>query len=85
MHSWLDPTDMGDGILTLRWAEFAVGRASDALSARSRVVPMARRRDELKDETRFVSESERAEILADRAKACPRQLPEAEAGESDAS
>ena len=49
--NWLDPSDMGEGILTLRWAEFEGGRPGPDLGATSRVVPLARLRDHLPEET----------------------------------
>ena len=39
--NWLDPCDMREGILTLRWAEFEGGRPSADLGATSRVVHAA--------------------------------------------
>jgi len=40
VHNWLDPTGMDEGILTLRWAEFAGGRPGDGLGVRSRLVAL---------------------------------------------
>ena len=45
--NWLDPCDMRDGILTLRWAEFPDGHPSEELGATSRIVPVAQLRDAL--------------------------------------
>ena len=67
---------MGEGILTLRMAEFPDGRPRDGLSAQSRVVPLSRLRDELPEETRRVTPEERATQLAERAAAYRRRLPE---------
>lgn len=39
--NWLDPCDMSDGIMTLRWAEFATGRPGDGFGAKSRVIKLA--------------------------------------------
>ncbi|MCZ6830705.1 MAG: hypothetical protein O7F73_14185 [Gammaproteobacteria bacterium] len=39
--NWLDPTDMREGILTLRWAEFTGDRPGDTLGVRSRLVNLA--------------------------------------------
>ena len=69
VHNWIDPCDLGEGILTLRMAEFPGGRPSDDLSARSRVVPLARLRDELPAETKWVTPAERAAQRAERAAA----------------
>jgi hypothetical protein len=77
VHNWIDPCDMGEGILTLRMAEFPGDRPSDDLAAKSRVVPFARLRDELPAEAIWVSPTERAEQLAERSAAYERRLPEA--------
>jgi len=76
VHNWIDPCDLGEGLLTLRMAEFPGGRPDDDLSAKSRVVPLARLRDELPAETKWVTSAERAEQLAERAAAYERRLPE---------
>lgn len=36
-HNWLDPTDMSEGILTLRWAEFAGGKPGVTFGVTSRL------------------------------------------------
>lgn len=77
VHNWLDPCDMGVGILTLRWAEFPGGRPTPEVSASSRVVPFAKLRDELVEETVFVSPEERSRQCATRAAGYARRLPEA--------
>jgi hypothetical protein len=77
VHNWIDPCEMGEGILTLRMAEFPGGRPRDGLSAQSRVVPLSRLRDELPEETRWLTEAERTDQLAKRAAAYARRLPEA--------
>jgi hypothetical protein len=76
VHNWVDPCGMGEGILTLRMAEFPGGRPNEDLEARSRVVKFSNLRDELPDETKWLSPSERAQQLADRAAAYRRRLPE---------
>jgi hypothetical protein len=76
VHNWIDPCGAGEGILTLRMAEFPGGRPDDDLSAKSRVVPLARLRSELPAETKWVSSAERAEQRAARAAAYRRRLPE---------
>jgi hypothetical protein len=76
VHNWIDPCGMSQGILTLRMAEFPGGRPSDDLSAKSRVVPLSSLRYELPAETKWVSASERAEQLAERAASYRRRLPE---------
>ena len=76
VHNWIDPCDLGEGILTLRMAEFPGDRPTDDLSAKSRVVPLASLREALPTETRWVTAAERAEQLAARAVAYKRRLPE---------
>jgi hypothetical protein len=67
---------MGEGILTLRMAEFPGGRPNEDLSATSRVVALSELRDTLPAETRWVTPTERAEQLAERAAGYKRRLPE---------
>jgi hypothetical protein len=76
VHNWIDPCDLGEGILTLRMAEFPGGRPNDDLSAKSRVVPLASLREELPAETKWVSASERRAQVAERAAGYKRRLPE---------
>lgn len=76
VHNWIDPCDLGEGILTLRMAEFPDSRPNDDLSAQSRVVPLASLRHELPAETKWVTPAERAVQLAERAAAYKRRLPE---------
>lgn len=40
VHNWLDPSDMPEGILTLRWAEFEGGRPGEGVGVSSRLVPL---------------------------------------------
>ena len=77
VHNWLDPSDMGDGILTLRWAEFPGGAPSDELSAKSRVVSLSSLDEALPAETKKVGPGERKSLMEARAKAYRRRLPEA--------
>ena len=77
--NWLDPCDLGEGILTLRWAEFAGGAPDPGASARSRVVPLAKLESEVPKETRWVTPEERREVGAARKIAYRRRLPEEEA------
>lgn len=74
VHNWLDPSDMGEGILTLRWAEFPSGRPGADVSAKSRVVPLAQLADALPSETRFLTPAERASQCAERAEGYRRRL-----------
>ena len=76
--NWLDPSDKRDGILTLRWAEFPGGRPSEAVRATSRVVPLARLRESLPEETPVFSEEDRQAQCRARAEAYLRRLPEGE-------
>jgi hypothetical protein len=57
--NWLDPCDIPEGILTLRWAEFAGGRPDASLGVGSRVVAHADLRRELRPETRWLTPAER--------------------------
>ncbi len=68
VHNWLDPCDLHEGIITLRWAEFPSGRPSPDLSVKSRVVPLARLREELPEGTKFVTPEERRRQLEERAR-----------------
>jgi hypothetical protein len=68
VHNWVDPCDMHEGILTLRWAEFPGGRPSRELAAGGRVVPLARLRDELPPRTKFLTPAERQQQRALRAR-----------------
>ncbi|MBW2418748.1 MAG: hypothetical protein JRH19_09390 [Deltaproteobacteria bacterium] len=76
VHNWIDPCGMGEGILTLRMAEFPGGRPEDDLGATSRVVSLQGLREALPAETQWVSSAERAEQIAGRAAAYARRLPE---------
>lgn len=67
VHNWLDPSDMHEGTLTLRWAEFDGGQPGESLSATSKIVPLADLRSHLPEETRFVTAEERRQQLAERA------------------
>jgi len=69
VHNWVDPCDMHEGILTLRWAEFPSGRPGPEVGARSRVVPIASLRRELPEGTRFVGTEERRRQREERARA----------------
>ena len=60
VHNWIDPCGLGEGILTLRMAEFPEGRPREDLSAKSRVVPLASLRATLPKETCWVDPEARA-------------------------
>ncbi|HPG24322.1 MAG TPA: hypothetical protein PLW10_01695 [Myxococcota bacterium] len=74
--NWLDPSDMKDGTLTLRWAEFAGGKPGKSLAATSRIVPLAELRSALPEGTRFVTAAERKAQLAERAASYAWRLQE---------
>jgi hypothetical protein len=76
VHNWVDPCDLHEGILTLRWAEFPGGRAARDLGVESRVVPLARLRDALPAGTRFSTPAERKEQQAERARSYAWRLLE---------
>lgn len=74
--NWLDPSDMREGVLTLRWAEFEDDRPGADLGATSRVVPLARLREHLPAETPSFDADARALQQAERAAGYLRRLPE---------
>ncbi len=76
VHNWIDPCGYSDGILTLRMAEFPDQRPSDGLSASSRLVPIAKLKQELPEETLWLDAGARARQLAERAAGYLRRLPE---------
>lgn len=65
--NWLDPCDLPEGLLTLRWAEFAGGRPGDGFEAEGEVVPLDSLRTVLPANTRWVTPEERRRQQADRA------------------
>lgn len=67
VHNWLDPCDMPEGILTLRWAEFATGRPSEGFGAKGRVTKRDNLRAELPAGTRWLSPEERRDQQQQRA------------------
>ena len=76
VHNWLDPCGMAEGILTLRWAEFADGRPGTGFGATSRVVPLAHLKTELHPDTRWLTQSERHTQLQARAASYVRRISE---------
>lgn len=68
LWNWLDPCDMPQGLLTLRWAEFAEGRPGEGFGAKSRVVPFDTLATELPKGTRRVTPQEREKQQHERAK-----------------
>jgi len=69
VHNWVDPCDLHEGILTLRWAEFPGGVPGQDLGATSKVVKLASLKSELPPETKFVTAEERKTQQAGRAAA----------------
>jgi hypothetical protein len=69
VHNWVDPCDMHEGILTLRWAEFPGRRPGPEVGAVSRVVPISKLKSELPEGTRFVAGDERRRQREERARA----------------
>ncbi|MFO0690371.1 MAG: hypothetical protein U0900_16845 [Myxococcota bacterium] len=65
--NWIDPCDMKEGTLTLRWAEFKGGKPGPSLQAKGKVVPLAEVRSNVPAGTRFVTADERKRQLAERA------------------
>ena len=66
--NWLDPCDMPQGLLTLRWAEFEDGRPGRGFGAQSRVVPFNSLDHELPESVRRVTPEERRKQQEERAK-----------------
>ena len=66
VHNWVDPCDMHEGILTLRWAEFPGGIPGQDLGATSKVVKLANLKSELPIETKYVTANERKTQQASR-------------------
>ncbi|MEM1110397.1 MAG: hypothetical protein AAGI11_00695 [Pseudomonadota bacterium] len=67
VHNWLDPTDMPEGILTLRWAEFPDDRPGDDLGVSSQLVSLAELDTVLAADTPRVDAEARKQQLAARA------------------
>jgi hypothetical protein len=67
VHNWVDPCDMHEGILTLRWAEFQGGVPGQDLGATSKVVKLADLKTELPAETKFVTAEDRKKQQSERA------------------
>ncbi|HET8612037.1 MAG TPA: hypothetical protein VFL92_04655 [Sphingomonas sp.] len=79
VHNWLDPCDMPEGLLTLRWAEFEGGRPGPDFGATSRVVPLARLKEELRPETSWLAPDERRAQQQERARNYSWRIAEGEA------
>jgi len=68
VHNWVDPCDLHEGILTLRWAEFPSGRPGTDVGVESAVVPFDQLRERLPAETKWLTSAERQQQLAARAR-----------------
>lgn len=68
VHNWLDPCNLQEGILTLRWAEFPDRQRTNDTCASSRIVPLAGLSAALPPGTKFVTPIERRAQLAQRAR-----------------
>jgi hypothetical protein len=67
VHNWLDPDELHEGLITLRWAEFEGGRPSAQLGVRSRIVKLADLAGALPKGTAYVTPDERRRQLSERA------------------
>ncbi len=67
VHNWLDPSDLDEGILTLRWAEFAGGKPGADLGVHQRLVPLERLRQELTGDHHWLTAGQRQQQLTERA------------------
>jgi hypothetical protein len=76
VHNWLDPSDLDEGILTLRWAEFADGTPGAELGVRQRLVALSQLSQELSGSHHWLTPGERHQQLADRAQSYAWRLEE---------
>jgi len=67
VHNWLDPTDMPEGILTLRWAEFAGGTPGADFGVKSRLTTLDDLARVLPEGCRRISAQDRQRQLTARA------------------
>jgi hypothetical protein len=67
VHNWLDPTDMSEGILTLRWAEFEGGEPGASFGVKSRLVSLEGLQQSLPAGCDTISQQQREQQLAKRA------------------
>ena len=74
--NWIDPCDMKEGTLTLRWAEFAGGKPGPSLKAEGKIVPLSEVRANVPAGTRFVTPAERKAQLAERAESYAWRIAE---------
>jgi hypothetical protein len=76
IHNWVDPTDMHEGIITARWAEFPDGRPTGKVALEARLVKFADLERELPAGTVRVTPAQRREQLQKRAEGYLRRLAE---------
>lgn len=74
--NWLDPCDMPEGLLTLRWAEFKDGRPGDGFGAKSRVVKFDALEAVLPGDMRRVTPEQRWAQQQERAKSYSWRIEE---------
>ncbi len=67
VRNWLDPDNMHEGILTLRWAEFINDQALDSLGVKSRLVKKSDLQKELPTSIKTISPEQREQALQKRA------------------
>lgn len=75
VHNWLDPSDLEEGILTLRWAEFAGGEPGADLGVKQKLVPLSEVLDHVPANQR-ISPEQRARQLRERAASYAWRLEE---------
>lgn len=75
VHNWLDPSDMSEGILTLRWAEFPGDKPAASLGVRSRVMALQAFDKSIADSER-VSPQQRQQLSEARAQSYQWRLDE---------
>ena len=76
VNNWLDPTDMSEGILTLRWAEFEGGEPGATVGVRSRLTTLAELEQSLPAGCHTVSTQQRRQQLAERARSYAWRIAE---------
>lgn len=76
VYNWLDPSDMLEGILTLRWAEFSGGTPGKDLGVSARFLALADLDHALRKDTPRVDVNRRRIQLEERAKSYSWRLAE---------
>ncbi|WP_101760369.1 hypothetical protein [Oceanicoccus sp. KOV_DT_Chl] len=62
--NWLDPSDMTEGILTLRWAEFVNDQAGESLGVKSRLLTITEFNNERAGQPVFTLEQRQQQLVA---------------------